>query len=311
MIWLCILLGLFLLLFCAAWVCYRLVFVAPRQTEKDLFQLPETEQYIPYKEEAIQMIRNAAAIPYEEIWIQSSDGIPLYGKYYASKTPGAPVQIMMHGYHSSGEHDFCGGMPYALSQGYSVLMVDQRGQGKSGGKCMTFGVKERLDCLAWIDYVLQRLGPEQKILLYGMSMGAATVLMAAGMPLPTNVKGIVADCGYTAPEDILRKEIRARHYPVWLVYPLVRLGGILFGGFDVESASASDAMTHCTVPVCLIHGEDDRFVPCEMSRKNFTLCTAENKVLLTVPHAGHGISYLVDKASYLDTVNTFLKTIGA
>ena len=310
MIWLYIIFGILLFLFLAAWVCFRLVFIAPKQTEKDQLALPDTDQYRPIQEQAVSMIKHAMSIPYEEVWTQASDGIRLFARYYASESPNAPIQIMFHGYQSSGVHDFSGGMPYALSRGYSVLLVDQRGQGKSGGKCMTFGVKERRDCLTWIDYVIQRFGPKQRILLYGMSMGAATVLMAAGLPLPTNVKGIVADCGYTSPQGILLKEIRERHFPVWLVYPLVRLGGIVFGGFDVESASAAEAMQHCTVPVCLIHGEDDRFVPCDMGRKNYDLCVSNNKVLLTVPGAVHGISYMVDQETYLNTVNAFLKSLG-
>lgn len=291
----------------ASYVCYRLAFKVPKSRMEEFLRLPDTEQYTPYRERAAQMFQRARAIPYEEVWIQAYDGVRLFGKYYAV-APGAPVQIMLHGYRSAAERDFCGGLPLALSEGYNVLLVDQRAHGKSGGRCLTFGVKERFDCVSWIDYVLARFGADTRIVLYGMSMGAATVLMAAGLHLPPNVRAVVADCGYTSPADILKRVLRDRRYPVWLLYPLLRLGGRLFGGFDVEAASAREAMSRCTVPVCLFHGEDDRFVPCDMSRENDRACISGNKRLLTFPGAGHGMSYFVDEERYLNELRSFLRS---
>lgn len=143
-------------------------------------------------------------------------------QYYAGR-PGAPVQIMMHGYKSGAERDFCGGAQIAVQGGYHVLLVDQRAHGKSEGRCLTFGIQERYDCRAWVNYAVGRFGADTKILLYGVSMGAATVLMAGGLNLPRNVVGIVADCGYSSPAAIIRKVIRDQHLPIFPVYYLVRL----------------------------------------------------------------------------------------
>ena len=231
---------LLILILAASYVCYRLCFFVPKQTQADLFRLPDTEQYAPYREEMAQMVETVLALPYEDVWIVSDDGLQLHGKYYAGR-PGAPVQIMMHGYKSGAERDFCGGAQIAVQGGYHVLLVDQRAHGKTEGKCLTFGVLERYDCRAWVNYAVERFGADTKILLYGVSMGAATVLMAGGLDLPRNVVGIVADCGYSAPSAILKSVIRSAHLPVFPVYALLRLGCRLFGGFDPEEASAAAA----------------------------------------------------------------------
>ncbi len=293
--------------FAVLYVCYRIAFAVPSKT--DLFGLPDTDQCSPYKSEIEGLVEKARSIPYEEVVIRAFDGVSLYGKYYRS-SPGAPVQIMMHGYRSAGGLDFCVALPFALKNGYNVLVPDQRAHGKSGGRCLTLGIKERRDVLSWIGYATEREGPGVKVVLVGMSMGAASVLMASGLDLPENVKGIMADCGYSSPKEILKKVIRDRGYPVRPAYAAVRLGGMIFGGFDVGSASASDALTRCRIPVLLIHGEDDRFVPCEMSEENCRCCAAENKKLVTFPRAGHGMSYFEGRERYLSEMLSFLSAIG-
>ena len=119
----------------------------------------------------------------------------------------------------------------------------------------------------------------------------------------------VADCGYSSPAAIIRKVIRDQHLPIFPVYQLIRLGGKLFGGFDLESATVTDALAHCQIPVLLIHGGDDRFVPCEMGRENYANCAARNKRLLVVPGAGHGLSYMVDREAYLTALESFLRSV--
>lgn len=309
MFWLCLILLILLFILLSTFICYRNVFSVPKQTQEDAFRLPNNDQYNRFKAESIAMIQHALSIsPYEDVWIRSYDGLKLHAKYY-ERFKDAPLQIMFHGYRSGAERDFCGGLPFALENGYNVLLIDQRAHGKSEGKCLSFGVNERFDCKSWIQYAVDRFGSDIKIVLYGMSMGSATVLMASSLSLPENVRGIIADCGFTSPADIIKKVMKGRGYPIWPVYPMVRLSGKLFGGFDIESASATQAMPLCTIPVFLIHGEDDRFVPCEMSRINYELCASKNKKLLTVPNAGHGISYMEDKELYLKEVRDFLASI--
>ena len=303
-----IILFLILLIIAAAYFCYRLAFSVPKQSRESLFEMPDTEQYAPYRDAARQMISEALEIPYKEVTVTSYDGLCLFGKCcFANKS--APWLIMMHGYRSGAERDFCGGLKFGIEAGFNVLLVDQRAHGKSEGKCLTFGIKERRDCLSWVNYVVSKAGKDCEIVLYGMSMGAATVLMAAGLDLPRNVVGIVADCGYSSPKAIIKKVIREMHYPVFPTYFLVRLGGMLFGGFDIEETSAAAAMDGCDIPVLFIHGDDDRFVPCDMGRENHKHCRSAGKKILVVPAAGHGMSYMTDKKAYLGTVSEFLKAV--
>ena len=192
--------GFALLTLGLAFLLFRLAFGARKTTEKEMFVLPDTDQYRPYAAEARRMIRAALALPYEPVTIRSDDGLTLFGRCYPT-APDAPWLLLFHGYRSAAERDFCGGLPFGMGMGCNVLLVDERAHGKSGGRCLTLGIRERYDCRRWVDYVIGRAGPDAKIVLYGMSMGAAAVLMAAGPELPKNVAGIVADCGFVSPEE--------------------------------------------------------------------------------------------------------------
>lgn len=284
---------------------YRLAFVVRRIKTLDPRRVPKGEQYAPLREKMLSMIDSAAAIPFQPVETRSFDGLTLRGRYYEA-APGAPLQILFHGYRSTGARDFCGGLPQALQDGYNVLLVDQRAHGGSDGKCLTFGIHERRDCLQWVNFARNQWGAETKITLVGVSMGAATVLMASELPLPENVTGIIADCGYSSPEAILRKVLRDRHCPAGLILPLLRLGARLFGRFDLRAASAEGALKGCRIPVLFLHGEDDRFVPCEMSRINYAACASE-KALVTFPGAGHALSYMIDRKGYTHATHEFLR----
>lgn len=288
-----------------AYLCYRIAFYVPKRKPKaaDVIEIPEGEIYEPYRESMERWTREVRAMPREEMSITSFDGLTLYGNYY-EYAPGAPIELMFHGYRGSAERDLPGGVQRCFQVGRSALVVDQRCSGKSGGHTITFGVKEHKDCLAWVDFMLRRFGPDVKILLTGISMGASTVLMAGGNELPGNVIGILADCGYSSARDIIKVVIRQMGLPVALSYPFVKLGARLYGHFDLEELSPEEAMKRCTVPVIFYHGEDDAFVPCDMSRINYEAC-ASRKQLVTVPGAGHGLSYAVDPVKYLSTLRAF------
>lgn len=291
----------------AAYAAVRVGCYVPPRREADVFSMPDTEQYNVFRAQSEKMIRDALSIPYEDVFITSFDGLRLHAKFYAASERKAPVQIMFHGYKSSAERDFCGGLREGIDGGFNVLLVDQRAHGESEGKYLTFGVNERFDCLSWASYAAERFGNDVKIYLYGISMGAATVLMASALPLPKSVSGIVADCGYTSPKAIICSVLRDHHVPAAPVYAVACLGARLFCGFDLDSASALDALSRSHIPVLFIHGDDDRFVPCHMSRENFEASAAEHKKLLIVHNAGHGLSYMLDRPAYLSALHSFLE----
>lgn len=293
----------------AAYAAVRIGGVVPPRCDEDVFSMPDTEQYNVFRAQSKKMIRDTLSIPYEDVFITSFDGLRLHAKFYAASERKAPVQIMFHGYKSSAERDFCGGLREGIDGGFNVLLVDQRAHGESEGKYLTFGVNERFDCLSWASYAAERFGNDVKIYLYGISMGASTVLMASALPLPKSVSGIVADCGYTSPKAIICSVLRDHHVPAAPVYAVAKLGARLFCGFDLDSASAPDALRRSHIPVLFIHGDDDRFVPCRMSRENFEASAAEHKKLLIVHNAGHGLSYMLDRPAYLSALHEFLVAI--
>lgn len=285
--------------------CFRKAFYVPRRKNRDpeRIETPQGAIYDPYREDMEKWIRQARAMPQEHFQIRSFDGLKLWGKYY-EYAPGAPIELMFHGYRGTAERDLSGGVQRCFKLGRSALLVDQRTSGRSEGNVITFGIREHKDCLAWVDFMVQRFGPEVKIILTGISMGAATVMMAGGEELPDNVIGILADCGYSSPREIIREVIRQMGLPVGISYPFVRLGARLFGGFDPEENSPLEAMGRCKVPVIFFHGEADDYVPCQMSVRCYEACSARKK-LVTVPGAGHGLSYPVAGEDYRRALREF------
>ena len=309
MTWLWILLGTLAFLLVAvlviAYICYRITFFAPKRKPllEDVIEIPEGEIYEAWREPMERWARETRAMPHEEFSITSHDGLKLYAKFY-EYAPGAPIELMFHGYRGSAERDLPGGVQRCRKLGRSTFLVDQRCSGKSDGSTITFGINEHKDCLAWVDFIVKHFGPDVKIILTGISMGASTVLMAAGHPLPPQVIGVLADCGFSDAGSIIRDVAKKMGLPVKLAYPFVKLGAKLYGHFDLEETSALEAMRHCTVPVIFFHGENDDFVPCQMSRDNFEACQSRKR-LVTVPGAGHGLSYPVAPTEYLDALRSF------
>ena len=280
-----------------AFYCFYTGFYAPRKPlAEGTIELPEGEIYEKYWEAMKRWTLETRQTPHETFTITSFDDLTLCGRFY-EYAPGAPIELMFHGYRGTAERDLSGGMQRCFRLGRSAFIVDQRCSGSSQGHVITFGVNEHKDCLAWLDFITGHFGPEVKIILTGLSMGASTVLMAGGKELPENVIGILADCGYNSQKDIICKTIREMGLPPKLFYPFAKLGARIFGGFDLEEITPEEAVKHCKVPVLFFHGDADDYVPCEMSRLNYEAC-ASRKQLVIIPGAGHGLSYPVGKETY-------------
>ena len=210
--------GFILFALLVLYVMFYIIFRRNGSTNKDDRLTIKGEQYETYAEVIRRAVDRVLPVPYEEVCITSRDGLKLYGRYYHHKDD-APLGIFFHGYRSGPILDGNGGYLICERRGYNVLIVTQRAHGKSEGNVMTFGIKERLDCLDWISYANERFGAKTPIVLMGMSMGAATVLMAAGEDLPENVKGVIADSPFTAPSDIIRTVMKDYKLPVRFMYP--------------------------------------------------------------------------------------------
>lgn len=304
----------FIFLFVAAvllggsYYAYRIAFFSPAE---DREKIPEItgDMYEPYKDLLTKMFREIIDRPYEPVTIQSHDGLTLFGRYYHT-ADGAPLDIGFHGYRSCYVTDFCGGSVMSLSQGHNLLLIDQRAHGKSQGKTISFGINERKDALSWVNYAIDRFGADTKICLYGVSMGAATVLMASGLDLPENVKGIIADCPYTRASDIIVEVGKRIKYPGWFTYFFSWLGARIYGCFNLHETDAVKSVSNSKVPILIIHGEDDTFVPASMSQ----LAQQANPKMVrreTFPGAGHAMSYMVDTERYWKVATEFMKEVLA
>ena len=253
-------------------------------------------------------VEAASAEPCERVFLRASDGLRLSARYYEGSED-APVVIFFHGYRSNAIHDGCGLLAVARSLGYRILLCDQRAHGESEGRCLTFGVKERMDVKCWAEYAAERF-PDVPIFLSGISMGAATVLMAASLPMPRAVVGVLADCPYSSPKEIIMKVCGEMGLSPRLIYPLIRLGALLYGGFDPNETDAVRAVREKTPPLLLIHGTADSFVPAEMSQK-IDAAAAGAHTLVLFDGADHGKSFTVAPERYVKTLTDFFdKCLG-
>ena len=261
-----------------------------------------------YADEIVKARNEFLSKSFEDVEITSFDGLKLRG--LLRLTPNARGTIILfHGYRGTPDFDFCVSEPFYEKQGMNVLMPYQRSHGKSEGKFITFGVRERKDVHSWINFINKKLGYQNKIILSGLSMGATSVLMSAGEPYSDNVKAIIADCGFTSPYDIFKHVIG--HYtklPFWLLVHPFNLLCKFLAGFKIKEYSTLEALKRCNVPVFLIHGEADDFVPCEMTKSNYEVILSEKK-LLTVPGATHALSFMADGVKYREMITETLNCV--
>lgn len=281
---------------------FAIVRKKPKPGKKSMSSSKGLVHLDPYKEQMKAGEEWIRARQMETVSIQSHDGLKLVGHYLnagARKT-----LILFHGYRSRAYRDFSCVAEYYHSLGFNLLFVDQRAHGESEGKHICFGALERLDCVRWAEYIDRRVGGD--IFLDGISMGASTVLMAAGEQLPDSVRGIIADCGFTSPGAIMEKVMTVDlKIPKWPLFQLVSLFIRLRAGFGVEEYSTLKALEKNRLPILFLHGKDDRFVPCSMTEQAYAACSSEKEMLL-VEGAGHGVSYLVDRQSCQQALERFL-----
>lgn len=308
MIFLWIVLALFLLLFAAG--AGILFYACGRRAVPDLFDpdILDKRGYGMVKDDVLAGKDWLERQETEDLALMSYDGKLLRGLLVPCENARGTI-ILFHGWRSSWKLDFGSVLPVYHSLGLNLIICDQRAYGKSEGLFTCFGVKERYDVVSWATYACQLFGEEQPILLGGISMGASTVLMASGLDIPGNVRGIIADCGFSSPYDIMECVIRTRFRGV-PVRPTLWLMGIftrIFAGFGLKEASTFDAVAKSKTPILFIHGTADRFVPPEMSERAYELCAAP-KALVLIDGAGHGMSYPVDKERVTASLFAFINT---
>lgn len=272
------------------------------ESKKHIAGNPETSAFIKVRENAAEKLEGSSN---DTVEITAWDGIKLVGHWRLCKNP-KRIIIAMHGWRSSWAKDFGLIADFFHNNDCHVLYAEQRGQNNSGGEYMGFGLTERYDCLEWVNWVGTQEYGDLPVYLCGVSMGASTVLMASGFELPSNVHGIIDDCGYTSPHAIWKHVVENNlrlYYDNMMssIADVMCREKIQVGSKDY---SCQDALTKCKVPVLFIHGTDDDFVPVEMTYENYKACVSQKRLLI-IPGAGHGMSYVIDKKWYEQTVKQF------
>ena len=306
-----IVLGLLLLAFLIA--CAMLAHFACGRNdamESRFEQMLDTFVYRDYKSDILAARDWLLTQQTEEVCVTSFDGLKLVGIFLPCENARGTL-LCFHGWRGGPIADFGYSARLYHELGLNVLLVHHRAQGKSEGKHMTFGVRERKDVHTWVRWHTERFGRDVPILLAGISMGASTVLMACGEPFDGNVRGVFADCGYTSPGEICDIVARAIRLPPRIFVPVVGLFIRITAGFWLNEYSTLTAVRKMDLPVLFAHGEADNFVPCEMTKRNYEACASADKTLLLVPGAKHGQSFPVAPERYTEAIKGLLeRTIG-
>ena len=284
---------------------YYKAFYSPHRGEDEI----EAKSFLDDENQFKDILRRArilSELPSRRVYTRSYDGLRLTGRLF-HRSDTAPLCICFHGYRGSPLRDFSVMGKFLQDEGYNVLLVEQRAHFKSGGHTITYGIRERKDVLSWVEYANKRFGADRPIYLFGISMGAATVVMSADLDLPANVKIICADCPYSSPKDIICHVSKWSFKNTTIAWILIYLSAVVYGHLIIrKDITGANAVKKTKVPVLLIHGEEDKFVPAAMSEE----IRAANPDLVeryTFPSAVHGVSYFSDPDRYIAIVRDFIK----
>lgn len=252
----------------------------------------------PYEQEFDQL-------PKETLWM-TNQGLKQDAWYLPAKTQTDKTVIVVHGF-TNDKEDM---KPYAWmfhELGYNVLMPDNMSHGDSEGCIIGYGWNDRLNVIKWADLLVEK-NPNSQITLFGVSMGAATVMMASGEEsLPKQVVGIIEDCGYSSVWDELKYQAKEMYnLPAFPILYEVSALSKLRAGFSYGEASSVNQLKKNTLPVLFIHGSQDDFVPTSMVYKNYQ-ATKGPKELYIVKGAKHANSFETDPKGYMEKIAQFLK----
>lgn len=242
----------------------------------------------------------------EDRWLESADGLKLHA-LYLPREDSHKYAVICHGYGSIPQF---GGRfaAHFYDLGYSILAPAARAHEQSEGRYGSMGWLERRDIVAWVDALVEQ-DPEAEIVLFGVSMGGATVMMTAGeADLSPNVKCVIEDCGYSSVWDEFAGQLREMFgLPTFPMLDAASLVSRIRAGFGFREASAVEQLKKTDLPFLFIHGEEDAFVPYSMLDVVYEACASGEKERLSVPGAAHGEASWTDPELYWETVESFLE----
>lgn len=241
-------------------------------------------------------------------YVKGYDNAPIYCKVYIQHKNAEKWAIVVHGYGCDGT-----ALAYAAKKfydkGYNVVVPDLRCHGKSGGKYIGMGHIDSRDIMNIIRLIIKG-EKNAEIYLYGVSMGAAAVLMTAAKAPPKNVKAVISDCSFDSAKKIIGYEFFYNlKVPPFPIVNLINMVCNRRAGYDLRLASPIDRVKYIKVPVLFIHGDSDKLVPTKIVYKLYKRARCK-KALMIIENAGHGVSALVDKRRYWNGVFRFIEKAG-
>lgn len=242
---------------------------------------------------------------YQELYLVADfDGITLHAYQIEQEQQTDKWAILVHGYTGDAIHMIRSARHF-YDMGYNILIPNARGHGKSEGGYIGMGWHDRLDFVQWANEIIA-VSPFSQIVLYGVSMGGATVMMVSGEDLPENIKVIVEDCGYSSVWGEFSYQLTGIFgLPEFPFINFASLVTKIRAGYFFGEASAVEQVAKSETPIMFIHGTDDTFVPYEMVYEVYEAATVEKKLLI-VEGAAHGSAARVLGAEYWDEVDSFI-----
>ena len=238
--------------------------------------------------------------------IVSHEGLKLRGFFLDRNSD--KVAIIVHGYRC----DYREMSSYAkmfFNMGYSILVTENRGHGKGEG-FIGMGFLDKDDILSWINILVEK-NPKYKIVLFGLSMGGSAVCLTAGEPLPQNVKCIISDCAFENVYKQIEYVFNKNHGKIKNVI-LKNFNTYMTRAYDFNllSADCSVALKKSNIPVMIIHGKSDTYVPVQNALNLEEKIPTFRKYVYLVEGAGHALSYAQNPRKYETKLREFLKQWG-
>ncbi|MDL2229687.1 alpha/beta hydrolase [Treponema sp. OttesenSCG-928-L16] len=299
--------GAVILVLAAGYGAYRYIIVRGKDagTDLDVSDRPDPDGLLP-RTEQMQWLRDWT---WEDVSLRNSRGALLRGYLFRASGEAKRTALCIHGYRYAGLKEYLYIARMYLEQfGMNVLIVDDYAHGGSEGRRIGFGWNDRKDCVQWAAWLADRFGPDHGILLHGISMGANTVINAAGDPeIPASVRWAVEDCGYSSAAEELRFMMKKRFgLPAFPLYYVISLFNKLLNGWFFSENDALRSAGRITVPMLFIHGSGDKTVPASMAREMYETCKAPKELLL-MQDVDHAQAYTADPVSYTAAVSRLLE----
>lgn len=290
-----------LLAFLASFLLIKMYFTRPKEDNR-MSETPEAMKNPWYRE---YLLRNVEGVKYfkslnpEDVEITSFDKLKLRGYFIPADIPTKNTIICVHGFRANGLYDFGARAKFLRNTGWNLLMVDDRAHGRSEGINIGFSVTDSRDVLKWIDFLKDRFGEDSKVVLHGVSMGAAAILSAAGDPeCPKTVRGVVADCGFSSGWEELQYQVKhLAHLPKVPMAYFASFWHFVVCKYRLKDYAPRDVIGNFEGHLLIIHGTKDSVVPTPMSSVIFDAAKCDKEILL-VEEADHVLSYLMETEKY-------------